>query len=311
VDAANGNHLWADRFEKTMTDLFDMQDEIVARLANQLGTELISGEAPRAEERPDPGSMDLFFQGMSWYNRGPTSEHMTRARDFFERALAIEPSNVDALIGTAAVDTFLVGTYLVDNRSAVLISAEGNLAKALSLAPNHALAHAIIGWVQIYTNRVMQGIAECERALALDRNMAQAHSFIGLAKLIDGRPSETERHIIEALRLSPKDTRAFVWAQFVGTAKLHLGDDEGSIVWLRRSIEMNRNHPLAHFYFAAATALLVRQGDARSSLHEGLGLNPTFTLARFRAGASSDDPTYLAQRERVIEGMRKAGVPEG
>ena len=85
-------------------------------------------------------------------------------------------------------------------------AAEATLMKALSLAPEHASAHLCLGGVQIQTNRAAQGIAECERALALDRNLARAHGLIGMAKLLVGRAEETEAHIKEALRLSPRDT---------------------------------------------------------------------------------------------------------
>jgi hypothetical protein len=88
LDAGTGNHLWADRFDKPLADLFEMQDEIVARLANQLGAELISAEARRAKQAPNPDSMDLYFRGMEWFNRGVNLENMDQARGFFERALA-------------------------------------------------------------------------------------------------------------------------------------------------------------------------------------------------------------------------------
>ena len=91
IDAETGAHLWAERFDKPVADLFDMQDEIVARLANQLGAQLIAAEARRAEQAPHPNSMDLYFQGIAWYNKGLTPENMERARGFFERALALDP----------------------------------------------------------------------------------------------------------------------------------------------------------------------------------------------------------------------------
>ena len=77
IDAEIGNHLWAERFEKPLADLLDMQDEIVARLANTLNAQLIAAEARRAERAPNPDSMDLYFQGMAWINRGTTPEYMT------------------------------------------------------------------------------------------------------------------------------------------------------------------------------------------------------------------------------------------
>src|SRR3954451_12896172 len=91
VDAETGNHLWAERFDKPVADLFDMQDEIVSRLANALDAELIAAEARRAERSPHPDAMDLVFQGNSWFNKGPTPDCMARARSFFEKALALDP----------------------------------------------------------------------------------------------------------------------------------------------------------------------------------------------------------------------------
>ena len=90
-----------------------------------------------------------------------------------------------------------------------------------------------------------------------------------------------------------------------------LGADAEAVAWLRRGIEANRNYPLAHFYLAAALALLGELDEARAAAQAGLALNPTFTIRRFRADAPSDNPTYLAGRERIYEGMRMAGVPEG
>ena len=104
IDAETGNHLWAERFDKPMADLFDMQDEIVARLANQLGAQLIAAEARRAERAPHPDFMDLYFQGMACSNKGRTPEYIEQARGYFERALALDPGNVEALVGMGKID---------------------------------------------------------------------------------------------------------------------------------------------------------------------------------------------------------------
>jgi tetratricopeptide (TPR) repeat protein len=109
-------------------------------------------------------------------------------------------------VETRKVSIFVVAT---DNRAAQFAAAEAALTKALSLAPQHAFAHQCLGYVQIQTNRALQGIAECERALALDRNLAGAHAMIGFAKSLIGRGEETEAHVQEALRLSPRDTFAY------------------------------------------------------------------------------------------------------
>jgi TolB-like protein len=311
IDAETGNHLWAERFEKPIADLFDMQDEIVSRLANTLNSQLIAVEARRAERSPHPDAIDLCFQGAAWLNMGRTPENLAQARGFYERALALEPGNVEALVGTAWV-SFAIGTNLLpDDRIERLTAAEGAATKALSLAPNHPIAHFVLGIVQTFTNRAAQGIAESERALALDRNLAPAHANIAIAKFFLGRAGETQAHVEQALRLSPRDTLVYIWSLFVGEAKLWQGADAEAIVWLRRSLEANRNYPFAHFCLAAALALVGELDEARATAQAGLALNPSFTIRRFRTNTPSNHPVYLAGRERLYEGLRMAGVPEG
>src|SRR5258705_7052975 len=109
IDAETGNHLWAERFDKPITDLFDMQDEIVSRLANTLNAQLIAAEARRAENTLHPDAMDLIFQGRASFNKGQILDNLKQAHGFFERALALDPGNVDALIGAALVYLAICG----------------------------------------------------------------------------------------------------------------------------------------------------------------------------------------------------------
>jgi TolB-like protein/class 3 adenylate cyclase/Flp pilus assembly protein TadD len=310
IDAETANHLWAERFDKPVADLFDMQDEIVSRLANTLNAQFIAVEARRAQRSLRPDAMDLNFQGMAWFNKGLAPENMAQARCFFERALAFDPGNIEALVGTARVDVSTGASFMTNERATNFAKAERTLTEVLSVAPQHAYAHAVLGLVQIVTNRAAQGIAECERALALDRNLAHAHAFIGLGKSFLGRSAETEGHVHEALRLSPRDTLAHLWMMFVGGAKLRLGADAEALAWCRRGLEVNRNHPLAHFQHAAALALLGQLNEARTATQAGLALDPGFNLRRLRVNRSSDNPIYLAGGQRIYEAMRLAGVPE-
>ena len=310
IDAQTGSHLWAERFERPVTDLFEMQDEIVARIANTLNAQLIAVEARRAERAPAPDSIDLYFQGEAWVNKGVTLESMSQARSFFERALALDPANVDALAGLSQVEANLAISVSATDKPARFAAAEAAAAEALSLAPDHALAHLCMGMVLGFTNRAAQGIAEYERALALDRNMAGAHALIGQNKLFIGRAEETEAHVLEALRLSPRDPWAYIWLLTAGFAACLLGRDEEAASWFRRSIEANRNFALCRFIHATVLAHAGRTDEARSELAAGLALDPGFTIANFRFAVSSDNALYLAQRARIIDDMRLAGVPE-
>ncbi|MGY8677858.1 adenylate/guanylate cyclase domain-containing protein [Bradyrhizobium sp. UFLA05-153] len=313
VDAETGNHLWAERFDKPVADLFDMQDEIVSRLANSLDAELIAAEARRAERSPHPDAMDLVFQGRAWFNKGWTPDHMAHARSFFEKAMALDPGNIEAMVGLARVDAVLGAAFMTDDWLARLTAAETTLTKVLSLAPNDAQAHLALGGVQISTKRMAQGIAECEQALALDRNLAGAHALIGYARFLLGRGAETEPHVNEAFRLSPRDTMAHRWMVWVSLAKAQLGADAEAVPWMRRGLDVNRNFSIGHFNLAAALARLGELDEARAAVQAGLALDPSFTIRRFRdaSNARSDNPTFLAWRDRTIEGMRMAGVPEG
>ena len=312
IDAETGGHLWAERFDKPLADLFDMQDEIVARLAGALNTELIAAEARRAEQAPNPDSADLYFQGLAWFNKGITRDNVAQAQSFFDRALTADPGNIDALVGSAHTDVAAGAQSFVADPVAAFAAAEAKLTKALSSVPDHARGHMTLGYVYILTKRAARGIAECEHALALDRNLAIAHSIIGFGKTFIGRAEETEAHIVEALRLSPRDTLAYRWMTVAGIAKNHLGLYDQAVRWFRRSIEANRNFPHPHFVLGVALALLGRLDEARSSVRAGLALNPSLTLSRARANwtSMSDDPTHLAQLECLLEGLRKAGLPE-
>src|SRR5271154_5449419 len=200
IDAETGSHLRAERFDKPLADLFDMQDEIVARLAGALNTQLVDAEARRAAQAPNPDSLDLYFQGQAWYNKGMTKDNAARARSFFDRAVSADPDNVDALIGSARADTVAGALLLVADPLAAFAAAEAKLTQSLSSVPDHARGHMMLGHVYICTKRAARGIAECEHALALDRNLAQAHASIGLGKVTIGRPEETEANVAEALR---------------------------------------------------------------------------------------------------------------
>ena len=314
IDAETGVHLWAERFDKPVADLFDMQDDIVARLANALNAELIAIEARRAAQSPNPDSMDLYFQGMAWANKGVNPEYFAKARPCFERALALDPANVNAMVGIGRIDAEMVGGGLADDREARLASAEATLTKAISVAPNDPWAHAWLGLVYCHTKRAEQAIAEAERALSLDRNLAHAYAgMLSLSKFSAGRAEECEAHAREGIRLSPRDSNIYLWAYMVGIAKLGLGEDEGAVNWLRLSIETNRNFPVSQFLLAAALANLGQQDAACAAIQAGLALDPSFTVQRFRVMITSlgDNPKYRTQCERLLDGMVKAGVPVG
>jgi class 3 adenylate cyclase/tetratricopeptide (TPR) repeat protein len=235
---------------------------------------------------------------------------LAEAERFAKHALALDPDNVEALVGLAFADDAITATFATDKRATYMAAAEAAARKALTLAPNHVGAHTVLGSIYMQTNRAALAVAEFEEAVALDPSQARPYASIGWAQIMLGRAEETEDYIVKALRQSPSDYVAYQWCAVAGAAKLYIGRDDEAVAWLHRSVEANRSYPLAQFALAAALGLQGKTAEARAAVAAGLALNPSFTIQRFRAGALSDHPTYLAQRDRFCEGMRKAGVPE-
>ena len=289
-------------FDKPLADLFDMGRNRLAA-GRRAGTPSLSPPRRDAQSTPNPDSMDLFFQGLARLNKGPTPDSVAQARGFFNRARAADPDNVEALVGSARADVDAVNLSFVPDPTAAFAAAEAKLTKALSSVPDHARGHLWLGIVEIFTKRAAEGIAECKHALELDRNLAGAHATIGFGKACIGRAEETKAHIVEALRFSPRDTRAYTWLSIAGVAKNYLGSWEQAVAWFRRTIEANRNYPLAYFHLAAALAQLDRLAEGAVLGQNGSRPQPiVHHLPRPRAWtAISDDPTRLAQLEPIFE----------
>lgn len=165
----------------------------------------------------------------------------------FER----DPGNVEALAGVGAVDAVVAYGYMTDNPAVIAAAAEANLAKVLALAPNHAFAHRLMGFLLCMSNRAERGLEELDRALAIDPNMARSHDVKGLTKISLGRAEETEAHVLEAFRLRPRDGFVSHWFFHIGSAKSYLGEHEAAVGWLRKSVDANRNSPWPYFFLAA------------------------------------------------------------
>ncbi|MET4257830.1 TolB-like protein/class 3 adenylate cyclase/tetratricopeptide (TPR) repeat protein [Bradyrhizobium sp. S3.12.5] len=311
TDAESGGYLWAERFDKPVADLLEMQDEIVARLARTLDVQFVAAESRRAARRSSPDAADLYFRGRHSMNKGLTPEYLAEARGFFEQSLAIDPDHTDALSRTATVEAALGVLFLTDRPHEHLAAAETKVLRALCLAPDHAWAHFTLAIVLICTNRVAHGTAECERALALDPNLADAYEMLGVAKNYMGCAADTEAHINEALRLSPRDISAFRWMNTAGFSKLLIAADAEAAVWFARGIEANRNYPLLHFGYAATLALLGRLDEAQVAVKAGLALDPGFTIRRVKSAPVIGEAAFVTGIKRIVKGMHIAGVPEG
>jgi TolB-like protein len=313
VDAESGGHLWAERFDKQRADLLDMQDEVTTRLARTIHIEMIAAESRRAaREHPDRlDALDHTLLGWAAWNRNLSLESARRARRFFKTALQLDENNVGALIGFANAHMWEVNmSYASDDRLAQIRAAETAAKQALTLAPDSAEARVTYGTVLYAMRAPERALREFEFAIGLDANLAAAHAYLGQMKFSLGRARETHAHVAEAMRLSPRDPLFFHWHFFIGVAEVYLGRVVHGIENLRESVEINPNWGLAQFVLAGALALAGLLSEAAEVRAAAQRLVPNFTIARFRAGAASDNPIYLAQREQMYRGLRLSGVPE-
>ena len=312
IDAESGAHLWADRFDSQRGDLFDMQDEIVSRLARTLNVQLTAAEAGRAERlrAQNPDSTDLSLQGSALLNRGRHPTNWRTAVGLFERALSLDGDNVEALCGLSIAHSLLGINWVTDEPEQHVRAAEAAALHALALAPNNARAHFALGRVLIGTDRGEEALGEFERALALDRNMSLAHVNLAMCKRFLARPEETEAHAQAAIRLSPRDVGIGGLYFQIGAAALQLGQFEKAVTWLRRSIEADRSAPYHHLFLASALAHQGALVEARAAAAAGLAIDPNFRIRRMIDGAPSKKPKFLAQWDVVLQGMREAGLPE-
>ncbi|MGY3362965.1 TolB-like protein/tetratricopeptide (TPR) repeat protein [Bradyrhizobium sp. GM2.4] len=313
IDTETGAHLWAERFDKPRADIFDMQDEITTRLARTVGVELVAAEGRRAE-RERPNNMDagdLAMRGWAILNQPLSLRRDRAACDLFDAALRLDDRNVEALVGLAFYHGNDLRTFASTNRDEQLRFAHMAITEALRLAPSNALAHFVHANLLHVSGATERALRELQFAIALDRNLAWAHADAGFLKVLLGRAEEAEADLTNAIRLSPRDPGLDRWYALLGIADLFLGRLNSALDRLRNSVEMNPNVAMAHFFLAAAFALSGRAAEGREARNAGLELDPHFTVARFRNERRSENPTFLAQRERIYEGLSLAGVPAG
>ena len=312
IDAETGAHVWAERFDKPCGDLFGMQDEITSRLARLVGVELVAAEGRRAaRERPENSdAIDLAMRGRAVWNHPLTASRVREARRLFEAALVLDEQNVSALLGLANAHIEEVIIFASDNRAEQIAAADWAVAKARTLAPDSASVHFSHGTLLFAMRLPEQALREFERAISLDRNFALAHVYAGLMKLCLGRARETEAHVAQATRLSPRDPFLSHWHFVVGLADLYLGRNVRAVNSLRQSVQLNPNWHLSNFVLAGALAMAGLLAEAAAACAVARRLAPHFTIGKFRAEAVGDNPVYLAQRERLCDGLLTAGVPE-
>jgi len=304
IDAETGAHLWADRFEDDVADLFKLQDQVVARLTNPLGFELAKAEAEKGARSKNPDAVDLTMRGRAelWQHLPPTRDGDIAARAWFEQALKIDPNDADALAGDAqthAVD-YIYGwvDQDTDYEKAVLARAD----QAIALARDSVWGYYVKGIYLVSSRRPSEALGAVDAGLAVNPNFAVLYATRATAEISLGRFEQAKSDARQAMRLSPRDPYIGLWHVVLAGAELGLRHFDATIEEDNYGINAGYRTYIPYSHLAAAYALSGKMDEAKSALAEARRLNPKLTV-KWLIGHSLDIPPW-------IEGLRKAGLPE-
>jgi adenylate cyclase len=306
IDAASGAHLWADRFEEDAADIFKLQDEVVGRLANSLGYELIKAEAEKSVRSKSPDAIDLEMRGRALFmkrqQQGASQQEITHtAQALFEQALAIDPNDADALADAAY--TYFLDYYYIWGDTKIDYDAKvlGLADRAIALAPDNIWAYYAKCMYLNASGRSNEGLRAADEGLAINPNFALLHNARGYSKINLGQFDQAKSDIFEAMRLSPRDPSTGLWRTNLADAELGLGHFDIAIDQIHKAIDAGYRASYPYRELAAAYALEGNADDAKVALAEARRLSPKLSIK----WVSRTNPLPIA-----LEGLRKAGLPE-
>jgi adenylate cyclase len=312
TDTETGAAVWSERFDGDWTKSMQLEDEITGRLARRLDLELTNEESRRAQsERPnDPDAVDLAMRAWSVLNQPYSRERLEQSRSLFEQALHIDPGLSTALVGLSRTLATEVNYRWSAAPAEALARADDLVSRVLSASPNNAMAHFVKGEILRAGGKDFESaIGEYEAAIAINPSLAPAYAQLGHAKIRAGRAEEAFVPLQTAIRLSPRDPLLNIWYFIICHANTHLGRDDDAIEWCRQSVAIGPFW-ISYVDLASAYAWTGRKDEAQAAVAELLKLMPNYTVDRWAHEGWSSNPVFLAQYQRIIEGLRKAGLPE-
>jgi TolB-like protein/Flp pilus assembly protein TadD len=316
IDAATDAHLWAERFERDVGDLFALQNEITGRIAIALNLALVNAEARRPTEHPD--AMDYIFRGVAKFNKPASRESRGEAIALFEQALAIDPHSAEAQSFLALAVTARVLDGMSTSDAADIARAEGLVEQALATSPTSLLAHRVKAEVLraktqnlFMQNQCDEAILEYETVLASNPNWVAALWGLANCKFYTGSIEEAVPLAEKSILLSPHDPN--IWFPYfqIGRTRLLQSRIDEAIGWLEKARSANPALPFVRVLLASAYGLKGETERAAAELAEAgrLGGKPP-SIARAKKGVYGFPKLRALAETTVFAGLRKAGVPE-
>ena len=311
IDAETDTHLWAERFERDIGDLFTLQNEITGRIANSLGRVMIVAEAARPTE--DTDALDYIFRGRAAWGKGPARDNYVEAVGLFERALALDSRSVAAQILLANVLLNRVREGLTDSRAADIERAEGLVSQALAISPNNPMVLLTKGQLLRTQHQCEEAIPEYDTVIASDRNSVAALVGISICKVLVGLVNEAIPLLEQTIRLDPRSPYVVYWYDWLGQVHLLESRTDEAIVWFEKARSVNPAISGPHLHLASAYALKGETERAAAELAEARRLSGEgsfSSIARLRRGYFGVPKIRALYEATYFAGLRKAGVPE-
>jgi adenylate cyclase len=305
IEAETGNHVWAERYDRDLADIFEMQDELTNALTTALTPAIADAELQRAMRKP-PGSLDAWaaYQRGLWHLSKATLDDDSTAEKYFKQAIQLDPTFAG---GYAALGLLQLQTAAIHQRldlSDAQRSAEALARRAVALDGANAEARSCLGWALQARGETDGALEEIDRALSMSPNLAIAHGHRGATLIFAGRPKEGHSALKMGIRLDPRDPFMAVRLLHITCGLYFSGEYEASIEAAKRLIRSYPDFPMVYRWLAAALGQLGHTAEAQEALQEAISRAPSAFDMYVRKRAPWFRPEDHAH---LVDGLHKAG----
>jgi adenylate cyclase len=307
VEAESSKHIWAERYDRDLADIFAVQDEITEAVTIAVAPAIADAELHRAMRKP-PASLDAWaaYQRGLWHSGNVTADDCALAEEFFRQAISLDPNFADAHSGLAVAQVLTGMQFRIGELADRLNSAEASARQAVALDGNNAVAHASLSHVLRMRRDFRGALAEAERALALSPNLAFAYGVRGSTLVFSGRPREGIRDLQTSLRREPRGLNSAFRLQHVAIGYYFLRAYEDAVETFEQVIRLFPELPGTYTWLPAALGQLGRIEEAKQALETAIAVAPAAFDRNVRGRASFRPEDHA----HMLEGLRKAGMPE-
>lgn len=308
IEAETGNNIWAERYDRELADIFDLQDELTEAISAQVDTELAGSERRQARKKTmsDLGAWELYQRGM-WHYYKNTRDELVEARRLFDLALERAPefANACAALSAVAYANHIRGfsVYRASNLEQGLRLAE----RAVATDDREWFCHYALGRISMLTGDSDRSIRAMEKCIELNPSSAQSYHALGYTLFWFGRAEEAVPYLARAIRLSPNDPYIWAFYHMRGTVYAHTDDPNSAVDDLKAAIQAKGDEIWPYLVLAFSYNSLGKNEDARAALDHAHELNPGLSTVFYWSVCDTLHPPYA---EKMLDALRKVGLSE-